>query len=277
MREDGVFSVSDFAKFSRTTRDTLLHYDKIGLLSPISRKGNHYRYYSHGQLAFMNVIRILREFGMTLSDIRKCVINRTPESTDELLGRQIRQIDDELEKWRRARSLLLAMKQTIRSVRDIDENEITVRFLPEAAIVLGEPNDYGGDGTDYDALLDFYRAISEKYPGMDLNYPVWGFFSQDRIERGDWKWPDRYYFDNPEGHDRRPASLYAIGYTRGGYGQCGELYERICAYIDRNGFEICGNAYEEYPLNELSVSDGTDYLIRVLIGVREKKRAQNRS
>jgi len=45
MPENGMFSISDFAKYSRTTRDTLLHYDRIGLLSPATRGENNYRYY----------------------------------------------------------------------------------------------------------------------------------------------------------------------------------------------------------------------------------------
>jgi hypothetical protein len=81
----------------------------------------------------------------------------------------------------------------------------------------------------------------------------------------------RYYFYNPRGHDARPAALYAVGYQRGGYGQTDKLYERLLDHIDRNGYEICGDAYEEYPLNEICVADDANYLIRVVITVREKK------
>ncbi len=271
--ENGVFTVADFAKFARTTRDTLLHYDKIGLLSPVSRKGNGYRYYAHGQLGIMNVIRVLQAFGITLSEIREIMNARTPETTNEMLTRQIRKIEDELKKWKRARKLLLAMRQTIDSVADIDESAITVQFMPRKAIMLGGLNDYSGGGDDYDALLSFYRDMNRKYPDLDLNYPVWGFFSRERIMRGDWRWPDRYYFDNPDGFDRKPASLYAVGHMRGGYGHGGDLYKRMLAYIDGNGFEVHGDAYEEYPLNEISVANEEEYLIRIMIGVREKKRS----
>ncbi|MCL1887854.1 MAG: hypothetical protein FWF96_03160, partial [Kiritimatiellaeota bacterium] len=107
----------------------------------------------------------------------------------------------------------------------------------------------------------------------DLNYSVWGTFSEKRVKSGDWVWPDRYYFYNPEGRDRRPAALYAIGYTRGGYGQCGGLYKRLIHYINEHGFEICGDAYEEYPLNEVCITDSSNYLIRLMITVREKEPA----
>jgi len=266
-----LLSVGDFAKFSRTTRDTLHHYDKIGLLSPLSRGGNNYRYYSGRQLAIVNVIRTLQELGLSLSEIKNLKDNRAPENVDEIFMRQIEKIDLKINDWVCARKLLFTLQKSIHSVLNVDEQEITIQFLPAEAIILGDLNDYSRGRNDYDALLSFYHDMSRKFPNLDMNYPVWGYFSEDRIKRGDWIWPDRYYFYNPEGYDKRPASLYAIGYTRNGYGKCGDLYKRIIDYIARNGFEIGGDAFEEYPLNEVCISDDTNYLIRVMITVREKK------
>lgn len=271
MAGNRLLSVSDFAKFSRTTRDTLHHYDKIGLLSPLSRGRNNYRYYSGRQLAVVNVIRTLQELGLSLSEIKKLKENRTPKIVDEFFMRQIYKIDLKINDWICARKLLFTLQKSIHSVLNADEHAITIQFLPVEAIVLGAPNDYSNGRNDYDALISFYHDTSKKYPNMDMNYPVWALFSENRIKSGNWVCPERYYFYNPEGQDKRPASFYAVGYTRGGYGQCGDLYARIIDYIDRNGFEICGDAFEEYPLNEVCVSDDTNYLIRVMITVREKK------
>lgn len=40
--------------------------------------------------------------------------------------------------------------------------------------------------------------------------------------------------------------------------------------MEQNKVEMCGDAYEEYPLNEVSVADDTNYLIRVMTPVRKK-------
>jgi DNA-binding transcriptional MerR regulator len=271
MAESGLFSVGDFARLARVTQATLHHYDKIGLVSPVSRgEDNRYRYYSSRQLTHINVIRTLQGLGMTLTEIKAIKDIRTPELTDEIFARQIELIENKIAEWVGSKKLLLTLRQMIHSVHSVDEQEITVQYLPAEAIILGGLNDLGGARDEYDALSDFYRIIDEKYPALDLNYPVWGVFSKERIERGDWNGPDRYYFYNPEGYDKRPAALYAIGYTRGGYGQTDKLYRRVTAYIEQHGFEICGNAYEEYPLNEICVANEGDYLIRVMIAVRAK-------
>jgi len=208
---------------------------------------------------------------MSLDDIRGLRDRRTPELANIVFERQIEEIDRKIEEWVRARKLLLTLKKAINSVSHVDENAVTVKFLPAEAIVLGDLNDYSRDRTDYDALISFYNDISQKYPDIDLNYPVWATYSQERLKNGDWGHPDRYYLYNPEGYDRRPASLYAIGYMRGGYRPNNELYEKLTDYIDTNGYEICGDAYEEYPLNEICATSDKDYLIRVMITVKEKE------
>lgn len=274
MLDTGMLTVKAFAKFARITRDMLHNYDKIGLLSPNIRGKNRYRYYSTKQLALVNVIRTLQKLGMTLAEIKSLQDRRTPELTDTLLTRQIEKIDKHIDEWICAKKLLLTLQNSIRTARDIDEKAIVVEHLPAEAIILGNLNDYSEGRHEYDALLNFYETMNAKYPDLDMNYPVWGIFSEERIKQGDWRWPDRYYFYNPEGHDKRPAGLYAIGYSRGGYGQNEQLYKRMLAYIDEHDLEICGNTYEEYPLNEVCISDDSNYLLRALIRVRGTKERQ---
>jgi DNA-binding transcriptional MerR regulator len=275
MVEGGFFTVSEFAKFSRTTRDILHHYDKIGLLSPVSRGENKYRYYFSGQLVVVNMIRTLQELGMTLSEIKGLLTQRTPERVDELLTQQIEKIDDKITGWVSARKLLFLFQKAIRSAVNVDEDAITIQFLPSDAIILGELNDYSRGKGAFDALSDFYRFLKSRNPDVNLNYPAWGLVTQQQLERLEVGKPERFYLYDPEGHDKRPAGLYAVGYTRGGYGDCRELYQRMLEYIDKHGFEMCGDSYEEYPLNEICISDDSNYLIRVLISVREKKKANH--
>jgi DNA-binding transcriptional MerR regulator len=264
-----LYSVSSFARLCRTSLTTLHHYDKLGLLSPVSRGENNYRFYSLSQIAHMNMIRTLQRLGVPLSTIKEISNKRTPELTKELLTQQIDIIDRKTQDMNHSRKLLFTLLKSIQSGLDADQDNITIQFLPSETIFLGRENDYSKGQNAYDALFEFYESIYDR-ADVDLIYPVWGLFKKERILRGDWHKPDRYYLYFPDGHDQRPAALYAVGYTRAGYGQGGELYRRMIKYIDKNGFEICGDSYEEYPLNEISIADDTNYLMRVMITVREK-------
>ncbi len=269
MANYGIFSISKFARYSRINRDTLHFYDNIKLLSPIARGENKYRYYSSDQLAVANVIRNLQESGMSLAEIKELREQCTPENVEKMLLRQIGWIDKKMEELNRARKLFSTLRESIHSVLNIDEQAITIQYLPEESIILGAPYKYTGGKNEYDALLEFYQSIEERYLDVDLNYPAWGFFPETDIKRGDWSMPKQFYFYNPGGRDKRPAAHYAIGYARGGYGQHDALYRRLLDHIDTNGFEICGGAYEEYPLNEVSITDDENYLMRIMITVRK--------
>jgi len=271
MLQNGLFTIHEFANQCFITRDTLLHYDKLDLLKPAFRGENNYRYYSSSQLSIIKIIRILQNLGMSLSEIKALKDKRTPEVFSQILQDQLIELDKKIEQLSRARNLMFTQLKVIQSVENIDENAISIQFLPAEAIALGELNDFSRGKKDYDAERDFYINIRRKYPDLDLNYPVWATFSQETVKRKNYDKPERFYVYNPEGYDRRPAGLYAIGYTRGGYGQNSALFERLFEYIKKNNFEICGNAYEEYPLDEFCVISETDYLMRLMIEVREKK------
>ena len=265
----GVFSISAFARYSRTTKDTLLHYDRMGLLSPNIRRENGYRYYSPSQLATMNVIRTLQEIGLSLHEIKELIDARNPENFDVTFDEQMGKIEKKIEDLACTRFLLKTLHRNIQEGLRVDEHSLKVVHLPSAPIIKGEENDYSDGKDDYGALNVFYEKISEKYPDLNLNYPVWGLFSGERIRNRDWKFPSRYYFYHPRGDQERDAGEYAIGYTRGGYGLCEDVYLRLLDYIEKEGYVISGDCYEEYILNEISISDDKNYLIRVMLRVEK--------
>jgi DNA-binding transcriptional MerR regulator len=270
VEDQKLFSVSAFAKLSRITVAMLHHYDKLGLLSPVKRGENNYRYYSITQLSEVNLIRTMQELGLSLNEIKTLRDRRTPNLTAEILAGQIEKIRRKIFNLNKAHELTLALLEPILSTRDIDESAITVQFLPAAPIVLGDWNTYREDEDAYEKLVEFYNFIEMKYPDIDKNRPAWGFFSGEELNmkmEGKHIQPQRYYFYNANGQDIRPAGQYAIGYARGGYGQSSDLYVRMRDYIAENNFKVSGNAYEEYPQNEICIADEANYLVRVMIAI----------
>ncbi len=271
--DNELLSVSEFSKITRTTRETLYHYDETGLLTPAYRGENKYRYYSIRQLALCNAIRLLIKIGLPLADIKEMIEKRTPELVEEKLTHQVDELSIRKEKLNQALVLLDTILQTIQSGKASVQDPIVIQSLPAENIMLGRLNDYSKGKTDYSALYDFYQDAQDICSDIefDLQYPVWGFYSMERVKNRDFRYPDRYYFHNPKGKDQRPAGMYAIGYMRAGYGCNDILFKRMLDYIEQNGYEISGDAYEEYPLNEICISDDSNYLMRIIITVQEKK------
>jgi len=262
-------SIGELAAFARVTRATLLHYDRLGLLKPAIRGDNNYRYYSDRQIATVNVIKTLQQLGMPLTEIKEIIGSRTPESILALFGDKLRLIDNNIDELYMARKLLTTLKAIIETASGADEDNIVYHRMEEEKLYMGPLNDYSEGRGVNDAMHAFYEYFRKKDKNIDLNYPVWGYFSEARIRRGDWVYPDRFYFVNPEGTEVKPAGWYATGCARGNYGDSGAAYARILNFIKINGYEICGPSYEEYPLNEISVAEPDNYLMRISIQAKK--------
>ena len=79
MGKQEYLSAGRFAALVGTTKETLFHYDEIGLFVPKRRGTNGYRYYAMDQIETFDVIGMLRELGMPLAEIRNYQEQRSPE------------------------------------------------------------------------------------------------------------------------------------------------------------------------------------------------------
>src|SRR5699024_12354317 len=61
----------------------------------------------------------------------------------------------------------------------------------------------------------------------------------------------------------RRSSDLAVFYGRCAYGESDDLYEKLYEFIKENNLRICSDAYEEYPLNELSTKDENQYCVKI--------------
>ena len=271
MDKSGFVSIGELARLSRVTRATLLHYDKIGVLKPMYVGENNYRYYSVTQVSWVNLIRTMQIIGMSLKDISEIMENRTPESILRLFSERINIINRTISEQVEARKLLITLQTTIENSVGVNEDKIELLWEKSEPLIMGPPVEYTGGKTDWEALLEFYNHLALKEPDINLNYSVWGYFSEERIKKGDWKFPDRYYLNSPDGSDKKPEGWYVVGYGRGSYGQTDKIYKRILAFIDENNLEICGPSYEAYPLNEISTPELGNYLIRISLNVKKNR------
>jgi hypothetical protein len=169
-----------------------------------------------------------------------------------------------------SQKLLLTLKGIIEEALTVDEHKIETHWAEAESIFLGPQIDYSSGKSIEEATLDFYKYCNRKNKNLDLNYPVWGIYSEKRLKRREWVGPDRFYFKMPDAPDTKPEGLYLTGYTRGNYGQTDALYKKLTEYVKEHDLEISGPAYETYPLNEISIPNPNNYLIRISITVKER-------
>lgn len=63
--------ISELARLSRCSTETIRYYEKIGLLSPPGRGMNNYRHYNDGHAEQLRFVRNCRSLDMTHDEIRE--------------------------------------------------------------------------------------------------------------------------------------------------------------------------------------------------------------
>lgn len=66
-----LLTTGQFAELCKTSKDTILYYDKLGLLKPVFVGSNKYRYYSIFQYCVFDRIKVLQDTGYSLEEISK--------------------------------------------------------------------------------------------------------------------------------------------------------------------------------------------------------------
>ncbi len=262
-------SISRFARLSGISRPNLIFYDKIGLLQPAKRGNNGNRYYSQYQLGTTYMILILREIGLSLAEIGTFSKHRTPERMSALFSLQKKKARQGIQKLQDAIDVMQVYVQMAEEVEDIRADKITIQRCAADPIFPGPAIDYSTGKTYAQAIIDFWHYCQAAH--IPLNYPLGARISKKQLMAGEWHKPEQLYLRTRHSSKRKTAGLYAVGYARGNYGQTDGLYKRLVRYIRKCGYVIAGEAYEEYPLNEVSIQNPQDFLIRIAIRVKSAK------
>lgn len=96
----------EFAKFCNTTKETLRHYEKLELLSPITFSETGYGIYSPLQALDFYLITALRDAGCSLKEIKQYLANPADAQMHLLLQERIAAIEIQREKLLQQKNLL---------------------------------------------------------------------------------------------------------------------------------------------------------------------------
>ena len=127
---DALLKAGEFARLCRTTKETLRHYDRIGLLSPTMRGENGYKLYSFMQLVDFALVSALRSAGLSLAEVRDFLEKPESPRLQVVLEERVAAIEEQ----RRA----LAAKQ-----RTLEGALAQSRYLAAWLAGDGEPTEGG--------------------------------------------------------------------------------------------------------------------------------------
>lgn len=266
------FKTAEFAALCGVKKDTLLHYDHIGLLKPQWVGENGYRYYDPRQLSTFDLIAALRRLDTPLSEIRDYLDRRSPEALLDLLEEKQEAIQAERRRLERMEALLDSAVQATRAARTVRPGDIHLEELPAAHLAVVKAPDFAAfEESVYLLHIRDLLAWAREH-GSAFQSPG-DIICQESLERDDFL-EDYYYCQVPAGTTGweiriRPAGTYAVLCHQGPYRSEPEACRRLRDWVLDRGYAIDGNLYEEDLVSYATSPDPDAYLMRLCLKIRK--------
>lgn len=273
MKNDIYMTTGEFARMMRISKDTLFHYDKIGLLKPEKVKANGYRYYSVYQADLLEMIFVLRDLGMPLKEIQTHLEDRDPERIEQLFAEREVQIEEEIRKLNRMKGWIRKNRRRIRDTLQIDTESIAIRSLPERYYLYSETKE-GSERDLYVKSSQMIQQLIEAEPEAIYDFAAVQW--EQNIEAGIY---DAY--DNTMVlMDERPADIpcrvlesgeFLVGYHKGAWQEVGEAYERMLDYSREHGIVLSGQFVERYVVDGFTTMAEAEYVTELSVRILKKR------
>lgn len=261
------FTTGEFSQRFGIKKDTLFYYDKIGLFQPAGVSDNGYRYYTVPQLDIFWMLQSLKELNFPLKTLEHYLKAPSPEELITLSKDQIERVNQEIKKLEQIHWLLSNMVTYTEEAINAPLDEIIFVELPKERVLYSEAFPYTNEFSDKD-WFDFTDSFLKK---ADIKGPafVGSVINQKDLMDGIYGKIDRLFLRrNCAKAKIKPSGLYAIIYHKGPYASAQDAYEPFLKSLKEQGLTICGDAYEEYLLDKLTVQNTTDFMIKISIPVK---------
>lgn len=264
----GKLTIGQMAQINAVSIQTLRLYDKKELLKPlVVDESTGYRYYHINQSARLDMIQYMKDYGMTLRQIREHIEKKSLEDTVDFLKKRFEEIGKEIE------FLKYNRKEIGRSIENYEkylnlpkENQIFIEYIGERYIFRhkSKKNYFDLDGFGYELLLhELKKAMI--YDKLPLTYyrNVGTIMRKENIKPGNLLCDEAFVqvdsnFKDYEDVERIPSQLY-LSMCSGNLYEEMELAERLITETEIRNLEIIGDyiceVITEFPAFKEDIRD----------------------
>jgi DNA-binding transcriptional MerR regulator len=270
--------ISEMAKLHGITRQTLIHYDSIGLFTPVKVNEKGYRFYSRYQIPYLREICFLKNMGIELQDIVNHFQNRSPAKEIELLQKQKKIIMAQIAELNKRNVYL---KQRI-DIYEEAENCVKMHmhepfiksFLMRQAIVTEhkQPVHIKNFHVTFASLRDsFFEKGIEPSNGYGSLIKIRAVLSRD------WTRGAECFIFLPQWHGdldnlvRFPVGEYACLYKYG-LPYDGSYIEKLLTWIEKNNYKLCGDIIDVRLSNNSFFARDNSADLRMLQALVQKRK-----
>ncbi|MEG6615996.1 MerR family transcriptional regulator [Peptococcaceae bacterium 1198_IL3148] len=263
-------TTGEFAKLCKVNKQTLFYYDQIGLLSPVFKNEKGYRFYSINQIELLYVIDLLKDLGMSLSDIKQYTQNKSPESFLTLMYQKKEEIVKKRQEIEMKEKLIETKIALMEKASQLDFNRITLEHLPEATLYLSRNIENITDEEFVEVLSEFIDELNESQ--LDTGYPIGGIIKREQILKGEFSKYSYLYIEQPHPKDGYPyfqavKGDFLIGYHIGDDTSIHNTYKRLLSEMEPLDLALGDYVFEEYIYDTVVKNQKEHHVTKIMIQV----------
>lgn len=267
-----LYKIGMFAAMNHVTIKTLRYYDEQGLLKPdYVDEANGYRYYLASQIADLHKILSLKSMGFSLEDITKI---QKGKSERELLAAKKQEILKEISSL----TSRLVQVENYLSEENLEFSvPVLVKNIPQVitATLKARIN-------TYDALFDLMPKMGAEMERLGCICAEPDYCFTHYLEEG-YKEEDilveicEAVTELKEDSKLVKFKVFpeikeaACAFHKGSYSDFPRTYKALINFIEKNGYEICGNIRESYIDGVWNKESESEWLSEIQIPVSKNK------
>ncbi len=263
-------TTGEFAKLCRVNKQTLFYYDQIGLLSPLLKDEKGYRFYSIRQIELFFVIDLLKDLGMSLSDIQQYMRNKSPDSFLSLMYHNREKIAKQRREIEMREHMIQAKIQLMEDAARLDFRQITLEQLPESTLYLSRNIENVSDEQFVEAFSDFIDELHAA--NLDTGHPIGGLTMREQAAKGEFTNYSHLYIEQPKPKAGYPyfkmeQGSYLVGYHVGSDRTVREAYDRLLAKMEELHLTLGSFVMEEYVYDMVVGQSEEHYVTKIMMHV----------
>lgn len=246
------YKISEVAKIFNISRETLLYYDKIGILKPdLIDSSNNYRYYFEESITKLGFILILKDFDLSLKEIKEYLESNEKEKSLKVLFKRLEIIEKQLISLEKAKNRVLDEIKEIKETSLTKENFPFLEEIPPQSIFLLPVAMPKGEKELQETLVKL-RTYSKN---LDVGKRI-SILKKENLLNGRYLEPEYvgYVLNSSEDNENLPGLFCACILHKKETKKIHETYSVLLNFIKENNFKIIGDVREYF--NDCVVNNG---------------------
>lgn len=272
MKNKIYLSTGELAKMLGVSKQTLIYYDKIGLISPVKRDEKEYRYYTLKQADELDSILTFRNLRVPIETLKEYFSARNPEGCVEMLKKQKESVNLEIQKLEKVKRKIERRSRLFEQVLGVEDFEKVEFSTKDQEYYMIEPCIEEDEKTYMQSFLSICNRSKELQ--IDFENPICAIITKENLMQDCYKRTAYFgikipedFAGNVDNKFEKPCGTYASTYHKGHYSTMHLTYERLIKCIQEQGYSVCGNAYEMDLLSTLTNADSDEDLNLISIQV----------